>query len=95
MGPRLAAAVDLGRRYAAVFGQAWRARKSLDAPVRLPHEAQFLPAALELQETPLSPAPRAAMGLLIAFAVIAVLWAVFGRIDIVATARGKIVLEGF
>ena len=91
MGPRLAAAVDLGRRYAAVFGQTWRARKSLDAPVRLPHEAQFLPAALELQETPVSPAPRAAMWLLIAFAVIAVLWAVFGRIDIVATARGKIV----
>lgn len=89
--PRLAAALDLGRRYAAVFGQAWRERKSLDAQPRLPHETQFLPAALELQETPVSPAPRVAMWLLVAFAAIAVLWAVFGQIDIVATARGRIV----
>ncbi|WP_300454596.1 HlyD family type I secretion periplasmic adaptor subunit [Accumulibacter sp.] len=89
--PRLAAALDLGRRYAAVFGQSWRERKRLDDPPRLPHETQFLPAALELQETPVSPAPRAAMWLLVAFAAIAVLWAVFGQIDIVATARGRIV----
>jgi hemolysin D len=63
----------------------------MDSPHRLPHEAQFLPAALALQETPVSPAPRIAMWLLIAFAFFAVLWAVFGKIDVVATAQGKIV----
>ncbi|MFZ5594479.1 MAG: HlyD family type I secretion periplasmic adaptor subunit [Pseudomonadota bacterium] len=82
---------DLLKRYTAVFARAWRDRKQHDGHARLPHEAQFLPAALALQENPVSPLPRAAMWLLMAFALIALLWAVFGRIDIVATAHGKIV----
>ncbi|MDP1651357.1 MAG: HlyD family type I secretion periplasmic adaptor subunit [Rhodocyclaceae bacterium] len=89
--PHLQAFADLFGRYAAVFRHAWRERKQLDTQPRLPHEAQFLPAALELQETPVSPAPRIAMWLLIAFAVIALLWAIFGRMDVVATAHGRIV----
>lgn len=88
---RLQAFGDLLSRYAAVFRHVWRERKRLDPHPRLPHEAQFLPAALELRETPVSPAPRLAMWLLVAFAVIALLWAVFGRVDVVATAQGKIV----
>jgi hemolysin D len=92
--PGLAAALDLARRYGAVFRHAWCERKSLDPLPRLPHEAQFLPAALELQESPISPAPRVAMWLIMSFALIAVLWAVFGRMDIVAIARGKIVPNG-
>jgi hemolysin D len=88
---RWQALTDLFGRYAAVFRHAWRERKQLDARPLLAHEAQFLPAALELQETPVSPAPRIAMWLLIAFAVIALLWAVFGRMDVVATAHGRIV----
>lgn len=88
---RLQAVLDLLKRYGAVFRHAWRERASLDPRPRLPHEAQFLPAALELQETPVSPAPRIAMWLLIVFALIALLWAIFGHIDVVATAHGKIV----
>lgn len=88
---RLQAAFDLMKRYGAVFRHAWRGRASLDPRPRLPHEAQFLPAALELQETPVSPAPRIAMWLIMAFAFIALLWAVFGHIDVVAVAHGKIV----
>lgn len=88
---RLQATFDLLNRYKIVFMHAWRERKSLDPKPRLPHEVQFLPAALELQDTPVSPAPRVAMWLLMTFAGIAVMWAVFGRMDVVATARGKIV----
>ncbi|MBK7764914.1 MAG: HlyD family type I secretion periplasmic adaptor subunit [Sulfuritalea sp.] len=88
---RLQATRDLLKRYAAIFSHVWKIRKDLDPPHRLPHEAQFLPAALELQETPVSPAPRIVAWLLMAFALIAVAWAVFGRIDVVATAQGKIV----
>ncbi|HET6720910.1 MAG TPA: HlyD family type I secretion periplasmic adaptor subunit, partial [Rhodocyclaceae bacterium] len=88
---RLAATSDLLKRYGAVFRHAWQHRRQLDAKPRLPHEAQFLPAALELQETPVSPAPRIAMWLIISFAAIALVWAFFGRIDVVATAQGKIV----
>jgi hemolysin D len=91
MGVHAQATLDLFRRYAAVFRHAWRERKRLDAAPRLPHEAQFLPAALELQETPVSPAPRVAAWLLMGFAFLAVLWATFGRIDVVATAQGRIV----
>lgn len=88
---RLQAALDLLKRYAAVFGHVWKIRKDLDPPQRLPHEAAFLPAALELQETPVSPAPRIVAWLLIAFAFIALLWAGFGHIDVVAVAQGRIV----
>lgn len=79
------------RRYRAAFAEAWR-RRAEQAPVaRLPHEAQFLPAALSLRDTPVSPAPRVAIWLLLAFAGLTLLWAVFGRMDVVATAQGKIV----
>ena len=82
---------DLFKRYGAVFAHAWTQRHQSSGQDYLPHEAQFLPAALALQETPASPAPRVVMWLLIAFALLALLWATFGKIDIVATAQGKIV----
>lgn len=90
---RLQAAADLLGRYGAALRDAWRNRTRID-PERLPHETQFLPAALSLQETPVSPAPRVAMWLLMGFAFLAVLWASFGHIDVVATAQGKIVPDG-
>lgn len=58
------------------------------------NEQEFLPAALEIIETPPSPASRAIAGSIIAFLVIAVLWACFGSVDIIATAPGKIVPTG-
>ncbi len=82
---------ELLQRYRLVWQNAWARRHEMDAPHRQPHELQFLPAALALQETPVSPKPRMAMWLLISFALIALLWACFGKIDIVATATGKIV----
>lgn len=82
---------DLLQRYGTVFGHAWSQRKAMAPTPRLPHEAQFLPAALALQETPLSPAPRVAMWAIISFAVLAVVWATVGRIDIVATAHGRVI----
>jgi hemolysin D len=91
LSPRLQAVADLLKRYGAAFGHAWQHRAAMQPVERLPHEAQFLPAALSLQETPVSPAPRVAMWMLIGFAVLALLWATFGRIDVVATAQGKVV----
>jgi len=82
---------DLFTRYSKVFRHAWRQRKSLEGTPRRRHEAAFLPAALSLQETPVHPAPRIAMGLALLFAVIALGWAVFGKIDIVASAQGKLI----
>lgn len=85
------ALADLFKRYAKVFRHAWSHRKETDAPDLQSHEAQFLPAALALRDTPVHPAPRIALWLIMVFALIAVLWATFGRIDVVATAVGKII----
>lgn len=57
-------------------------------------DVDFLPAVLEIQERPPSPAGRAIAWSVIAFFSLAVLWAMFGKIDIVASARGKIVPGG-
>jgi hemolysin D len=57
-------------------------------------ETEFLPAALEIIETPPSPATRLIAGSIISFLVIALLWAMFGSVDIIATAPGKIVSAG-
>jgi hemolysin D len=57
-------------------------------------ERAFLPAALEIVETPPSPTGRAIAFTLVALFCLALAWACFGRIDIVATATGKIVPGG-
>jgi hemolysin D len=54
-------------------------------------EIEFLPAALEIVETPPSPASRATAATIIGFFFIALLWTLFGSVDIIATAQGKIV----
>src|SRR5262245_59642443 len=61
---------------------------------RTSYEREFLPAALEIIETPASPAGRATAGAIIAFFVLALTWSVFGWVDVVATAPGKIVPTG-
>lgn len=50
------------QRYRRVWRQSWRQRREMDAPKRLAHEVQFLPAALELQDKPSHPAPRILCG---------------------------------
>jgi len=57
-------------------------------------ETEFLPAALEIQQRPPSPAGRTILWSIMVFFCIAVAWAALGEIDIVATARGKIVPSG-
>ncbi|MDZ7752831.1 MAG: HlyD family type I secretion periplasmic adaptor subunit [Gammaproteobacteria bacterium] len=54
-------------------------------------ELEFLPAVLELQETPPSPVGRATAGVIMLLFVVGVAWAALGQMDIVAVAPGKIV----
>jgi len=58
------------------------------------HETEFLPAALEIIERPASPAGRALAGTLSALTALALVWACVGRVDIIATAPGKIMAVG-
>lgn len=85
---------ELINRYRQAWRHSWRNRQAMDAPPRLNHEVHFLPAALALQEAPVHPAPRIIQWTIIAFAVVALLWACIGEIDVVATATGKIVPSG-
>jgi hemolysin D len=57
-------------------------------------ELAFLPAALEIVETPPSPVGRAIGASIIVIFVLALLWASLGHVDIVATATGKIIPTG-
>jgi hemolysin D len=91
--PRPHPARELLARYAAVLRAAWAARHELAGPRRLADEAAFLPAALSLQETPAHPAPRRVALALCALFAIALVWAIVGKIDIVAVAPGRIVVS--
>ncbi|WP_338696908.1 MULTISPECIES: HlyD family type I secretion periplasmic adaptor subunit [unclassified Bradyrhizobium] len=61
---------------------------------RREQEIAFLPAALEITESPPSPIGRAIGASIIAAFCVALLWASLGHVDIVATATGKIVPGG-
>ena len=63
-------------------------------PRRNNEELEFLPAALELIETPASPLGRAMMWTIVALAVIALAWACLGKVDIIATAPGRVIPSG-
>src|SRR5262249_14367070 len=57
-------------------------------------ELAFLPAALEIVETPPSPLRRGIAVTVILLFCAALAWAAWGTIDIVAAATGKIVPSG-
>ncbi|MVT69690.1 HlyD family type I secretion periplasmic adaptor subunit [Bradyrhizobium pachyrhizi] len=63
-------------------------------PRRREQEIAFLPAALEIAESPPSPIGRAIGACIIAVFCIALVWATLGSVDIVASATGKIVPGG-
>ena len=57
-------------------------------------EREFLPAALEITETPASPTVRITAGLICGFLLVGILWSVIGHVDLIATAPGKVVPAG-
>lgn len=59
----------------------WGAREALE----------FAPGLLAIQESPPAPLPRAVMYTVTALTVLLVLWAVIGRLDVVASADGRLV----
>src|SRR5262247_2119355 len=58
------------------------------------HQLAFLPAALEIVETPPSPIGRAIGVTIIALFGLALAWASLGEVDIIAAAPGKIIPGG-
>src|ERR1700751_4600229 len=75
------------------------ARKVIQFPKReairrAENELAFLPAALEIVETPPSPIGRAIGWTVVALFCLALGWASFGTVDIIASAQGKIIPSG-
>ncbi|MBX7146685.1 MAG: HlyD family type I secretion periplasmic adaptor subunit [Alphaproteobacteria bacterium] len=70
----------------------WFSKKVLNKPDH--YETDFLPAAMEVLETPPSPAGRSLAILISVFVGIAIIWACVGKVDIIAVAQGKIVPSG-
>jgi HlyD family secretion protein len=53
--------------------------------------SEFLPAILQLQEEAPSPLPRAVLRTVLALVVALAIWAMFGKLDVVAVAEGRLV----
>jgi len=54
-------------------------------------DVTFLPAALEIIEQPVSPTARATTWVLLAGLVFTIFWLTFGKVDVVASAPGRLV----
>ena len=84
---------DLAARYGRVLGNAWKSRALLATPPLRAAEAEFLPAALSLQHTPVHPLPRRTAWVLMALCACALAWACASSVDVVAVASGRIIVR--
>ncbi len=57
-------------------------------------ETEFLPAALEIMDTPPKPLGRIILWMIIIITVTAILWASLSKIDVVAVAEGRLTPDG-
>ena len=85
---------EIFSRYRKVWAAAWRVRKNNDEMRRSIEEAEFLPAALAVQETPVHPLPRIAMYLLVSIIVLALIGSYIFKIDVIVSAPGQIISTG-
>lgn len=88
---RLQAFGELLKHYKAVFMAHWENRNNVRDKMFNEAEAEFLPAALSIQEKPVSKASRLLARVLVFLIIVLVTWATFGKIDIVVNASGKII----
>lgn len=77
-----------------VIRSALKADKERAKAHRPSAETAFLPAALEVIERPVSPTGRLTAWALFVFLAITLAWLTFGRVDVVASAPGKILPSG-
>lgn len=94
---RWAATKELLARYGAVFRHAWGERDNpgMKGGLFNEHEAEFLPAALALQERPISNTVRLTAWLLMGIVFFIIAWSLIGQMDIIVNASGKIIPSGY
>ena len=77
--------------YRDVFRHAWANRMEQDSERFKRHEAEFLPSALSIQESPVSPVSRLLAKVLIVLVAILLIWSIVGKLDIIVNAAGKVI----
>ncbi|WOF43893.1 HlyD family type I secretion periplasmic adaptor subunit [Sphingopyxis indica] len=77
-----------------VLKEAWRTERERKRSFIPTREVDFLPAALEVAEKPVSPTARVTAWVLMIGLTITIAWTVFGRVDVVASAPGTLIPTG-
>lgn len=88
---RMEAVGDLMGRYGRIFQHFWSIRSQMPTGLFREDEAQFMSAALAIQEQPPSRTARLLAWILSAMVVTALLWSILGHMDIVVNAQGKVI----
>lgn len=77
-----------------VLKTSWKAESERRKGFMPSAEIDFLPAALEVIERPVSPTARVVTWAALILLAITIIWLVFGRVDVVASASGKLMPAG-
>jgi hemolysin D len=86
--------MNMFSRHFAVFKESLGIEREREKTARKLEQTDFLPAALEVLESPPNPLGRGLLWVLLSFIAIAVIWACVGHIDVVAAAQGKVIPRG-
>lgn len=78
-------------RHWMILRESWENQNVVDENAKPQSDHEFLPAALEIMEKPASPGLRWLLLILCSLFAIALLWSFIGKVDVVATATGKVV----
>lgn len=81
-------------RHLSILRESWRRQNEADRSALPRSDHEFLPAVLEIMEKPPSPGLRWLMLSLCGLFLVALVWSIIGRVDVVATASGKVIPSG-
>jgi hemolysin D len=81
-------------RHWAVLQESWKQQNAAQANAKPQSDHEFLPAALEIMEKPPSPGLRWLLLAVCGLFAIALVWSFIGKVDVVATASGKVIPSG-
>ena len=93
MKHQIEAFFELLNRYKKIFSYFWQNRQSLETHKYTKAEAEFLPAALALQEKPVSKTARYTALLLISGLIFMFGWSFFSKLEIIVNASGRVINE--
>lgn len=94
LGERMSERFPALARHWSILKESWRLQDATDAAAKPRTDHEFLPAALEIVEKPPSPGWRWLMLSLCGLFLIALVWSIVGKVDVIATASGKVVPSG-